>query len=246
MKRLISGMGIMALLLSVFLGLGACKKQEQKPAEGQAQPGTEHPAEQPAPGVQPPAQPGPQGMTNPVQTREYTPVSPEVYWKVMLERFEVTKKYYEDSVAIYKKYPNEQEKANAELNELRKSIQQQMQEVFTKNGLSQAANFFPRGPERMQVQQERTQFIKDHPDVEKKYKDLRDQMNTLRQELMQYTGRGMPAGHGPGMRGPGGPGAAPVPGQPMPPAPMAPPPPPAPAPAPAPAPVPAPAPGSTP
>src|SRR3972149_5783775 len=185
MKRLISGATIIVLIFAVFLGLTACTKPEPKPAEPTP------PVQPQPPAPQPPVQPQ-AGTTAPNPAA----ISADKYWTIMLDRLEVTKKYYQESLAIYKKYPNEVEKANPELMELRKSVQQQMQKVFTDNGMNMAQDFFPKGPDRMQVQQERAQYIKDHPELEQKYKALRDEMNTLRTELMQFTGHGMPGAGG--------------------------------------------------
>jgi len=259
------------ILLGISSCSSSCNKPEQKPAPGgEQQPGTEQPAPtQPGPEAtttpptQPaiPAQPGQPGQppgVNPMQSRTYTPISPDKYWQIMIERLDVTKQYYQDMIAVYKKYPNEADKATPEIMELKKSVQQKSQEVFTKNGLSMGQNFYPNGPDRVTVLQERSQYIKDHPELELKYKALRDEMNDLRQELMQYTGRdermkgerGGPGGrpHGPGRTMPGGPGMPGMPGNapqpgtaPRPPAPgMTPP-----APAPMQPSTPAPAPGAT-
>jgi uncharacterized coiled-coil DUF342 family protein len=112
----------------------------------------------------------------------------------MLERLEVTKTNYEETLAIYEKNKDNPEQAQQEIIEVRKKSMQSMQEIFSKHGLNMGRDFYPRGPDAQQVKQERDQYRQEHPEIEEKYSALRQEIRSLREKLREYTGGG------PGMR----------------------------------------------
>jgi hypothetical protein len=129
----------------------------------------------------------------------------------MLERLEVTKTNYEETLAIYEKHKDDPEQARQEITDVRKKSMQSMQEIFSKHGLNMGRDFYPRGADAQQVKQERDQYRQEHPEIEEKYSALRQEIRSLREKLREHTGGGAGMRPRPGGRGPMG-----RPGQPVP------------------------------
>jgi len=207
MKRMIVRIGLIALVAVVGLGAWGCKKKE----EAGDQPAAPAVKETPE-AVKTQAQPAtaPEAQTRaPVRVPKDSPgvsISSEEYWKIQLERLETTKQHYQELLAVYEKYKGNTPEAQQEIRELRKQNQEKMQEVFTSHGFSTGRDFFPRGPERRQVLQERQQFLKQNTEMWEKYQGLNKEIRDLRQKVREFQG-GPGAMPGPGPRGRRGPGA---------------------------------------
>lgn len=239
MKKLVLGISVTTLIVAMSLALPACKKKQEQPAptaeagEPTATPTTGQPAGEQTPTAKPP-----QPRTTPTASGEQKVISAEEYWNIQLERLEVTKKTWTETLAIYNKNEGNPEQTKKYLQEAMQQGQDQMREIFTDHGLNMGADFFPKD-DSQRIMQERDQYRREHPDIDRKYKALRDEIREIREQLKKYQGtdmdfRSMRRGAGPdgrerperGERGP-----RPMPGsgmRPTPPSPTMPPSPPMP------------------
>ena len=201
-------LAIVILTVIVTLGTGACKKkQEPAPAAAAATTPTAPPPTTPT--AAPPAAPA-------AVPSKAVPV--EDYWTIQFERLESIKKNYEQILVIYEKYKGATPEAQKEVLELQKANRNNMQEIFKSHGYS-STDFYPRGPDRSEVMQQRQKYLQEHADLKEKYTALAKTIRDLRDKVKAFTGLESPGV--PGASAPTPPGApmappAPAPNSPAP------------------------------
>ena len=219
MKKALLAIAILTVI--VALATGACKKKEV-PAPAAAAATTPAPTPPTTPTAAPPAAPA-------EVPSKAVPV--EDYWKIQFERLESIKKNYEQILAIYEKYKGATPEAQKEVLEVQKVNRNNMQEIFKSYGYS-STDFYPRGPDRSEVMQQRQQYLQEHAELKEKYTALATAIRDLRDKVKAFTGSESPGVPGapapptppgapvaPQAPAPSAPAPAPVPAAPVPPAP---------------------------
>ncbi|MFO8057867.1 MAG: hypothetical protein R6V10_11280 [bacterium] len=119
-------------------------------------------------------------------------LSPEEYWEIQLKRRQLVVKYLEKRLSAYQELTDKPEELKDRLQRISMDQRDEMQSVWNEYDIM-PHRFYPRGENASEVKTQRQNYLKDHPELSEKQRELSEKMSRLRQELREK--RGGP-GHG--------------------------------------------------